>query len=94
MSKRDVESPMQYRSEEKTERIPQRPGHQGGELAAGWYWQEEGQMADVPLSSVIKSARCMARMSEKCPVSEDKRSFCFSYAATASVSNGDLSPGK
>lgn len=34
----------------------------------------------VPLSSVIRSARCMARIREKWPVSEERRSFCLSYA--------------
>lgn len=37
----------------------------------------------VPFISVIRSARCMARIREKWPVSEERRSFCLSYAVVA-----------
>lgn len=39
----------------------------------------------VPFISVIRSARCMARIREKWPVSEERRSFCLSYAVVAGV---------
>lgn len=34
----------------------------------------------IPFISVIRSARCIARIREKWPVSEERRSFCLSYA--------------
>jgi hypothetical protein len=37
-----------------------------------------GAGAFLPFISVIKSARCMARIREKWPVSEESRSFCLS----------------
>lgn len=37
-----------------------------------------------PFSSVMKSARCSARMREKWPESEANRSFCLSNAAARS----------
>lgn len=40
--------------------------------------EKTDMMPQKPLSSVMRSARCRARMREKWPVSEERRVFCLS----------------
>lgn len=70
------------------EAVPQ-GGEDGHDAAEAWGRGVLGQLVLdaplpagvlVPLSSVIRSARCIARIREKWPVSEERRSFCLSYA--------------
>ena len=42
-----------------------------------------GERGCSPLSSVIKSARCIARIREKCPASDESRTFCLSWAVNS-----------
>lgn len=62
--------------------MPQKPGRRGNRsVGAGCGHGRLGRL--IPFISVIRSARCMARISEKWPVSEESRSFCLSYAVVA-----------
>lgn len=55
-------------------------GLRGG---GGRLWRGGG--LDSPFNSVMRSARCRARTSEKWPASEESRSFCLSIAGGVSA---------
>lgn len=50
--------------------------------------EKTDMMPQKPLSSVMRSARCRARMREKWPVSEERRVFCLSVEVRAVVEVG------
>jgi hypothetical protein len=55
---------------------PQKPVQQSENV----HYSETRDMGYSPFISVIKSAMCRARASEKCPASEDRRRACLSCA--------------
>ena len=72
----DDASPRQYRRDEKIDIAPHNPTR--ALLCQLWVCCTNRSGSLIPLSSVMKSARCKARISEKWPASDDRRSFCLS----------------
>lgn len=72
--------PRQYRIDEKTDMMPQRPrgGVSRGIAAA------EGRGRGLPFSSVMRSARCSMRIMEKWPDDSCSSFFCLSMAGEGS----------